>query len=123
MKQAPNAALRAQRSKDSMHSSQHSSRHGGEGHQDRIGKPVTSDGMSVQQSDRPHSYVIDVVIMLLVSLCEMILMSQGNSTSNSSSAPSHTSISEGFYRAIYTVHSAQQHAFQREPKTVFASES
>ncbi|ERF76728.1 hypothetical protein EPUS_02267 [Endocarpon pusillum Z07020] len=56
---APNAALRAQRSKDTLNSTQGSCGSNREGHQGTSDGPVSSNGGETPVPQRPQSYVID----------------------------------------------------------------
>ncbi len=67
--QAPNAALRAQHSKDSLNSAQWTCRSGHEGHQGISDGAVSSDRLSMPVPQRPQSYVIDMVTRMLNCSC------------------------------------------------------
>ncbi|KAF7504221.1 hypothetical protein GJ744_002543 [Endocarpon pusillum] len=56
---APNAALRAQRSKETLNSTQGSCRSDREGHQGTSDGPISSNGGETPVPQRPQSYVID----------------------------------------------------------------
>ena len=91
LNQAPNAALGAQRSNDSLNSTQGSCRSDREGHQGTSDGPISSNGGGTPVPQRPQSYVIDFVIILLCS-SKLLLTSQGNSTSNTSRTFTYSSL-------------------------------
>lgn len=91
LNQAPNAALRAQRSKDTLNSTQGSCSSDREGHQGTGDGPIRSNGGETPEPQRPQSYVIDFVMILLRS-SKLLLTLLGNSTSNTSRTFEHSSL-------------------------------
>lgn len=89
--QAPNAALRAQRSKDSLQSDQYSCTLNGKDHQGTSDGAVSPGGWNASAPQRPQSYIIDLVTMTSYP-SKLRLTSLGNPTSDTSGTPTYSNL-------------------------------